>query len=183
MRVVTRIGGPRRTAGWTLLELVVTIFILVLALLLSGPLLETGLRFIAFEQERILEAEATNALKQLRADVTSASEASGKDGELILSLPGGRTITYGLQEDRLRRRFDEPPKKGGERTVLDGVGLFQWASLPGSAVRIELSYLRIHRLGRLADDGQRVIAPQKMRQESLVLALRGGGGGVGRVGW
>jgi len=182
MRALTRTGRPRRTAGWTLLELVVTISILALALLLSGPLLEAGLRHIAFEQERVLEAEVTNAFKQLRADVTSAVGASEKNGNLLLSLPGNRTISYGLQEDRLRRRLDEPPKKGGERTVLDGVGSFRWTPLPGSgkpALRIELSYLRIRRPGPLAKDGQRVIAPQEMHQESLVLTLRGGGG----VGW
>lgn len=182
MRAVRRNGTPRRTAGWTLLELVVTILLLALALLLSGPLLHAGLRYIAFEQERILEAEATIALKQLRGDVTAAVGATEKNGDLLLSFPDGHTVTYGLTGERLQRRFDAPSEKGGERTVLDGVRRFRWSPLPGSgkaAFKIELTYLRTRRLGPLAKDGQRVIAPREMHEENLVLTLRGGGG----VGW
>lgn len=181
MRAVQPISPPRN-AGWSLLELVVTIFLLALALVLSGPLLQAALRHVTFEQERILEAEATIALKQLRADVTAALGASDKDGDLFLSFPDGHTVTYGLQGDRLQRRLDVPSKTGAERTVLDGVGLFRWSPLPGSgkpAFTIELTYLRTRRPGPLAKDGLRVIAPLEMHQESLVLTLRGGGG----VGW
>ncbi len=181
MRNGVRSGRPRRTAGWSLLELVLTILILTVALLLSGPLLQAGLRHMAFEQERILEAEATVALKQLRADVTAAVSAINKDEDLLLVLPGKRRITYGLQGDRLRRRLDDP-EGGGERTVLDGVGSFGWTRLPGSgkpSLLIQLTWLRTRRPGPLAKDGFRVVAPREMHQESLVLTLRGGGG----VGW
>jgi type II secretory pathway pseudopilin PulG len=64
--------GQRAVAGWSLLELMISLVILVVALLISAPLLYEGQRYIAFESKRALEAESTLALRQIRADVTAA---------------------------------------------------------------------------------------------------------------
>ncbi len=173
----------RRTAGWTLLELIVTISLLTMALLLSGPLLHESLRHVVLEEQRALETQATLALRQLRADVTAARGVSEVPEEkLILSLPGQRQITYRLQGDELRRRLDNDQASGsGERTVLSDVSTFRWTLLGfgKSSVHVQLAGDRIRRGGPVVADGERVVRPTEPYRPSLVLTLRGGGG----VGW
>ncbi len=179
-----------RQAGFSILELFAILLIVSLATAIAALLMAEAQRRSVIEHRRALEATVPTALKQLRADVSAAVSASGnpREGEpLKLVLPSGLEIFYELTDDRIVRRLSKP---AGQRTLLDGVTSFSWEclsgvkclckpELPKPFLEIEVEYLRTRGSKALVVGGERVPTTREVRQQTLYVVLRGGGG----VGW
>ncbi len=176
-------------AGFTVLELMVSLLIVSLAVAIAAHLMAEAQRRSVIEQRRALETAVPIALKQLRADVSAALDGGGSAlrGEpLELVLPSGLIVSYEQSGDQLVRRTSDPV---GQRVLLDGVTSFSWRWPGGLGIpldddrqllKIDVEYLRTRRSGPQVAGGARVTAPQEVEQQTLWVMLRGGGS---RAGW
>ncbi len=173
-----------REAGFTVLELIVSLLIVSLAVAIAAHLMAEAQRRSVIEQRRALEAAVPIALEQLRADVSAAAGGSGssqKGEPLRLVLPSGLVIFYEKSGDQIIRRISEP---AGQRVLLDGVTKLSWGWVGGAGIplggrpllAIEVEYLRTRATGPLVAGGVRVTAPQGVERQTFWVMMRGGGG-------
>ena len=187
MRQAARRPSLDRAAGFSILELVITLLVAGVALAVAAELLLIAKRHTLAEERRALDGELPLALDQVRADVTAALDALPDGAGMALLHPDGLRITYRQTGTELVRETLLPDGETSRRTVLRGVRAFAWAHhvLPGAglplvepkpAVEIFITVESAGRAGALVVDGQRNIAPRDTESRALVLTLRGGGG-------
>lgn len=176
-----------RSAGFSILELVITLLIAGAALAIAAELLLVAQRRSVIEERRALNGELPLALDQLRADVTAAVDALPDGTGMALLLPSGLRVTYRQSGAELLRETLLPDGETSRRTALRGVRAFAWAPhiLPGTglplaepkpAVEILVTVERTGATGALVVEGRRNVAPRETESRALILTLRGGGG-------
>jgi prepilin-type N-terminal cleavage/methylation domain-containing protein len=173
-RVRRRRGAP----GFTLLELLVALGVLLLATVMIGGMLDEA-RILAGEAGRDLVApDAAIALARLRRDLRGAASARGglfaTGSPLVLEgHPAGR-IVYQRVGRRLERSLTEAGGGGTfTATVLEGVAAWSWSETAPGLVEIELA-VRLPGRGR----GRAWQAAQsRLESHRLAVVLRGAGRG------
>ncbi|MCP4660830.1 MAG: hypothetical protein GY856_35960 [bacterium] len=164
-----------------MLELVIALLISAVAMMIAGHLLLEAQRQTTHAAHRLLDPAITIAWKQIRADVQASSSASGSEKILTLSGHPAGNVRYRWVKDELLRgvaagsEFDADD----ERVILTRVKDFGWKPRWGSEhplIEISVSWEQTRLLGPLVAGGERQIAPKVVGSQSLVLALRGGGG-------
>lgn len=173
--------GLRVGAGYTVLELVIALLISAVAMMIASHLLLEAQRQTTHAAHRLLDPAITIAWKQIRADVQASSNVSGSEKILKLSgHPAGNVRYRWVKEDLLRGvAAGSAFNPTDERVILTRVKDFEWKSREGGEhplVKISLSWEQTRLLGPLVAGGKRQIAPQVLGSQTLVLALRGGGG-------
>ncbi len=172
-------------AGFTLVELMVSLVLLLLGLALAAQILMESAQLFAESAGEQIDAPIPLAIARLRGDVLAASSFQvtiGDEGlRLVLEGHPVGTVLYERAGEELRRSvLDAAGEPGKATTVLRGVS--EWICVPASP-RLVVLGLRYRRhavprspLPRLpAFRGPR----HEERQEWLTLAPRGGGLGDG----
>ncbi len=172
-----------RSAGFSVLELLISFAILAIAMTIASRLLLESQARMAHSARKAAEPVATLALKQVRADVRAAGRVPATDFEwswgplVLLDHPAG-TVSYEKTGSELVRSL------GGERRiVLKGVSIWRWRLARGAPlplVEIELGHREIPRLGLLAAAGQREAPIPMTRSYRVAVSPRQAGG---RSGW
>ncbi len=174
-----------RQAGFTLIELRVSLVLLLLGLALAAQILMESAQLFAESAGEQIDAPIPLAIARLRGDVLASSSfqvATGEDGlQLVLAGHPAGTVLYEKAGEELRRSVLDAAGEPGKATiVLRGVS--EWICFPASPrlVVLGVSYRR-HAVPRSplprlpAFRGPR----HEERQEWLTLAPRGGGLGDG----
>jgi prepilin-type N-terminal cleavage/methylation domain-containing protein len=128
-------ANARRARGFTLVEVVVTLFVLAVALMIASGLLLESVRIFASSGRELREPPAELTLRLLREDVrASAPLFPGEGGAGPLDCRRAeRTDRWELVGDRLVRRGIGPLDEDlGARPMLDKVQGFAWSvPVPG----------------------------------------------------
>ena len=151
--------SKREEAGFSVLELLVSFAILMIAMSLAGGLLLESQARMGHAARQALEPVAQLALRQIRADVRAAAGAAAQDHEwswlpLVLTGHPAGTVVYRREGDALVREIGGR----GRRVVLRSVSVFRWRlarAAPLSLIEIELGHREIPRFALLAAAGQR----------------------------
>ena len=168
-------GRERRAAqrGFSVLELVVAMAVMLVALLIACDLLDESARLLHHSTRRARDPLPLLATELLRNDLRAARPpgpaGSWTSGPLALDVPGEGLVVWRRQGDRLWRA-------GGaaDRPRLGGLAGWRWRALPHGAVevRIELAssglWLTHTRRGVPQRDAGR---PEVLR---ILVASRGG---------
>ncbi len=178
----------QHAAGFSLLELLVSFTILMLAMMIAGRLLLESQARLAHSARQALEPVATIALKQIRADVRAAGRVPSTDFEwtwgpmTLLDHPAG-TVRYEKTGTDLVRVVGGGAAGGGRRIVMHAVSIWRWRLSRGAPlplVEIELGHREIPRLALLAAAGQREAPIPVTRSYRVAVSPRQAGG---RSGW
>jgi hypothetical protein len=134
--------------GFSIVELVVSLFLAALVLLLSVRLLREAQVVFVDWQRMAPQPEARLGEALIRADVQSASRTlngtvSWSTGPLILAPDQDRMIRYDTILGKLVRSVEAPEEsESGHRSVLRRVSSWRWRQLPGGVIEIHLLYSR-----------------------------------------
>jgi prepilin-type N-terminal cleavage/methylation domain-containing protein len=179
------VAAMKRQAGFTLVELMVSLVLLLLGLALAAQILMESAQLFAEAAGEQTDAPIPLAIARLRGDVLASSSfqvATGEEG-LLLVLEGhpAGTVFYERVGEELRRGVLDAAGDPGETTaVLRGVS--QWVCLPASP-RLVVLGVRYRRHAVPRSPLPRLPAfrgpATEERQEWLALAPRGGGLGDG----
>lgn len=124
---MNRPGGGH--GGYTLVELVITLFLLMVAMLIASSLLLEAIRIFSASGRELREPSSELALRLLREDLrTSAPLLVGSGGPGPLDCRrADRTDRWEIAGDRLVRRGIGPLGEDlGARPMLDRVERFTW---------------------------------------------------------
>lgn len=177
-----------RSAGFTVLELLISFVILLIAMTIAGRLLLESQARMAHAARQALEPVAATALKQIRADIRASESVPAFDHEwswepLVLRGHPAGTVTYQRTGSDLMRIVNAgSSSETSERLMMRAVSIWRWRLSPGAPlplVEIELGHREIPRLALLAAAGQRE-APIPLPRSHLVAASPRQ---TGRTGW
>lgn len=142
---------PRTARGFTLLELVVSLFVVSLVLMLAMQLLnEVQLTFLEWRRT-IPDPQPQLAVQLLRSDIQRSKRIHSPlaGARLSLELPDGSRIDYEREFDRLYRSIANPDgEQLGRRAVFGGIKLWSWQEISPGLVEVEVAYQRQQDLGR-----------------------------------
>jgi prepilin-type N-terminal cleavage/methylation domain-containing protein len=144
----------RREAGYSLLELLITLVLVGLALALANGLLLEAAGRAEHRHRETLEPLPELAARQLVVDLRMARGVEtglvggwSRDALILLGHPSG-DLRYARIDDTLLRlqrvSGADPPWR--ERPVLTRVTRFRWRVVDGSSVEVELRYRHSPRL-------------------------------------
>jgi hypothetical protein len=136
-------ANERRKAGFTIVELVITLAVLMVAMMIASGLLLEAIRIFSASGREQREPSSELALRLLREDIrTSAPITDGGGTSLVCRRPD-RTDIWELAGDRLMRRGVGPLGEDlGSRPMLDRVQVFSWSAMGGGLVRIQVTRRR-----------------------------------------
>lgn len=176
------------SSGFTVLELLVSFAILMVAMMIAGRLLLEAQSRMAHSARKALEPVAPIALKQIRADVRACSQVPAFDRQwnweplVLLGHPAG-TVTYERVGSDLVRRVDAGAgSEPAERLMMSAVSIWRWRLSPNAPlplIEIELGQREIPRLTLLAAAGQREAPISVTRSHLIAVNPRQSG----RTGW
>ena len=181
-----RSGPARRQAGFTLVELVVSMVLLALAMALSAQLLQETQQMLVDAGREALDPAAALVATRLRADILGASVAVAvQNPDLscayleLLGLPPG-PIFYQLRRGALVRRvFAADGTPLGASVLLPSATSFSCttvSSMGPTVVLVDYQYRRSRtRRSPLALPPALWRSRQETARESLVLTPRGAG--------
>ena len=142
---------PRPARGFTLLELVVSLFVVSLVLLLAMQLLnEVQLTFLEWRRT-IPDPQPQLAVQLLRSDIQRSKRILPPlaGNRLSLELPDGSRIDYEKEFDLLFRSIADPDgEELGRRAVFGGVRLWSWQEISPGLVEVEVAFQRQRDPGR-----------------------------------
>lgn len=181
-------------AGFSLLEILVTLAVLAIGLALAAGILVQTQRMLAQGVAEVRAPEAALVVAHVRADLQAAAGIGGGAGagrspwsrdRLVLLGTTGEAVVYERREDRLVRFggvTDRRFRTAGEgRTVLPGLISWRWKA-DSRLVTVELIYDRPE-VARWALVSPRAAGPVAGRRqwstERVSAAMRGGGLGWG----
>lgn len=168
----------QRSAGFSLLELAISLVIIVLVLGLAAQLLgETQLAFVTVARENRAPAPEL-AARWLRRDLRASralSEGASwvPSGAPLWLLRGDGWVSYELRERTLvRTAYDLANLPGPSRALLDGVVSWTWRRPAAGMVEVVLVHEEpLARLLRVRADLRR--SASELRTLRLLLAQRG----------
>lgn len=169
--------------GFSLLELVISFFLLVLALMIAAQLLRQAEQRLAAESRRARDPVAVLALRQLRWDVQAARgvDVGSGSGELLwtsdeLELHGHPlgTVRYYKLGGELRREIVVAGETS-TRVMLQGVSRWRWRYVNGGLRRLVEVELGVWQTGAVVG-GSRQTPDVVEKIDALAVALRGSGG-------
>lgn len=124
--------------GFSLLELMIAVALMIVALALANELLIESQRRLAIGARAQLEPDDSLALRLLRDDLRAAAPIAGWSGPLDCRRPE-LTARWELDGETLQRRtFDLDDVDRGARAMLDRVVAFRWRPLAAGAVEVEI---------------------------------------------
>lgn len=156
-----------RARGFSLLELVVSLFVVALVLVLSVRLLRQSQGILLDWQRLAPQPIASIGESLVRADIQAASRLEIDPGcnfvlgtwtrcPLGLGYMDGGAVRYETTLRHLvRSNQNADGSANGSRTVLKGVSHFRWRMLEGGVVEIDLAYTRSR------DPGIRFVASRR----------------------
>ncbi len=178
----SRRQGSRRTAGLSLVELLVAFIILLLGLALAAEIGVRARSMLAHSARDARRPPIGAVLGRLRTDVAGAERfdpplspdpLTGWTLEpLILRLSRGALLYRSAGATVERIAFDAEGKPIGRLTLVRDGGSWRWRSIDTHLVEVSIAYL--------AEPGAPGAAGRAIRREELRLALRGA---PGRFGW
>lgn len=183
-----RLKDRPATAGFTLLELLVSFAILLVAMMIAGRLLLEAQARMAHSARQALEPVAAIALKQIRADVRASGQVPAFDHEwnwqplVLLGHPAGTVIYERTGSDLVRTVDAGAGSEPADRLVMRAVSVWRWRLSPGAPlplVEIELGQQEIPRLALLAAAGQREAPILVTRSHLIAVSPRQ----AGKSGW
>lgn len=169
--------------GFTVLELLISFFLLGLGLMIAAQLLHQAQQRMAAEGRRARDPVAALALRQLRWDVQAATsvhvglgsaELFWTSDELELRGHPLGTVRYTKLGGELRREI----VVGGEvstRVMLRGVSRWRWRYVDGGLRRLVEVELGVWQTGDVVG-GSRQTPDTVEKLSTLQVAVRGGGG-------
>ncbi len=175
-------------AGFSVLELLVSFAILLIAMMIAGRLLLEAQARMAHSARQALEPVVAIALKQIRADVRASGRVLALDHEwswdslVLLGHPAGTVIYHRVDTDLVRTVDAGAGAEPGERIVMGALSVWRWRLSPGvplSLVEIELGQREIPRFALLAAAGQREAPIPVTRSHLIAVRPRQ----AGRTGW
>ena len=152
--------------GFSVVELLVSLFLAGLVLMLSVRLLREAQVVFVDWQRMAPQPEARLGEALLRADIQSASRTlNGTDswstGPLVLAPDQGRVIQYdSILGDLVRSVQATNDGESGRRSILRRVSSWKWRQLPGGVIEIHLLY------SRPRDPGSRVAGSRALRRST-----------------
>jgi len=173
-----------REAGFTLIEMLVALVMVLLVFSIGGSLfLEAG-RTMAHSAARAMDERADLAGELLRRDLRGARSVEAPLGliwssaDLVIQAPNGSRVTWAQLENRLTRR-DSASGDVWSRTLLDDLVLWRWRVLPGGLIEVELT-LRRFRSPFVRSAGSTRVRPDRGQFEVLRFAMASRAGRQGR---
>jgi prepilin-type N-terminal cleavage/methylation domain-containing protein len=169
--------------GSSLIELMVSLALISVAVLAAASLIVQSVRVFDSLGRSMSDPEAVIARSWMRKDVHSARSIESSTGiwsdhELVLATGDGGAVIYEQDGDRLLRRvIDRNSTETEDRTLLHGLVEWRWRVAGSRVIEVELVLPR-HldpATAALVSISQRR-AEVSLRRETLVLALRQGGG-------
>lgn len=176
-------------AGFTLVELLISFLLVILALALAGQLLMETQQMLVDAGREQLDPAAGLVIARIRGDVLAASsfaavpDSLGGCGQLWLQGHPQGTVLYQKVGGQLRRSLFAPDGTlQGGNTLLRGLGAWGCSDLGGALghqlLRLQLTYRR----SRVRRSPLPLLPAQwgpaaEERTETLFLAPRGGGFG------
>jgi prepilin-type N-terminal cleavage/methylation domain-containing protein len=177
--------GSRRTRGFTLLELVISLLVAGLLFLLAAQLLRSVAAGLPRRRARGYRPEPRLAVAMLRRDVREALGVGGgspvpADGPLVLLLPGPSSVRYEQDGSALLRiRLDAAGEQVSRRAVLAPLAGWRWSEPEPGMVFVTLQTVA-HSTTRslLAAGPERLAADARLVTTEMLAARR-----LGRNGW
>jgi prepilin-type N-terminal cleavage/methylation domain-containing protein len=169
----------RPDSGFTLVELLVSLLLVLLALALAAQILVESSQMLADAAAEQLEAPLPLATARLRSDILGAASFTVLDGGDRLLLEGhpAGTVLYERAGDELRRIvLDAGGEPLGESVLLRGVAAWRCQGSGSRLVAVTIRYrrraIRPSPLQTLPAHGR---PGGEERTETLLLAPRGAG--------
>lgn len=164
-----------KESGFSLLELLVSMALMLLGLALAAQLLLESQRTFALAGRAAQEPLVGYAVAQLTTDVQASSGAqAASDGALLLTgLPEGTVRWDRRGESLLRTVIGTDGTIRSHRPVLQRVTAWRW-SWSGNLVTAVLAYRRGSALRYVTTPG---LPPETVRQERLVIQVHPRGKG------
>jgi prepilin-type N-terminal cleavage/methylation domain-containing protein len=170
-----------RAAGFTLVELLVSLLLLLLALALAAQILVESSQMLADTAAEQVESPLPLAVARLRADVLGSASFSALQDNLLLEGHPAGSVLYELAGDELRRivldaadeRACEP---AGESVLLRGVAGWRCSEVGPRLLAVTIRYRRrAVRPSPLPTLPAHRGPSREERTETLLLAPRGAG--------
>jgi prepilin-type N-terminal cleavage/methylation domain-containing protein len=126
-------GSRRRQAGFTIVEMIVVLVLLLVGLLMAADLLMESSRLFVETAGEANDTLAPLALARLRADIQAGTgvipQRSPDDGELVgIAIPGGpKDVVYTKDGDSLYRTVSSSSEEKAEPPVLVWRGVTDWS--------------------------------------------------------
>lgn len=169
-------------AGFTLVELMISLLLTLLALGLAAQVLMESAQVLTDTAAEQIDAPVPLALARIRGDVQSSRSYSVLSGSrlMLFGHPAG-TLVYEQSGGELTRTVLDPLGSPlGSATVMRRVTDWSCLAVTSRLVSITFRYQRhAPRRSPLPTAPGRRGPTSEERMESLLLALRGGGLGVG----
>lgn len=125
----------RREAGFSLVELLVSMLVLLLVLMVTNGLLVESLRIFSNSGRELREPGSELAIRLLREDLRASQPLVSGGGHLaLLCRRADRTEAWEMEENRLvRHTYDLDGNLRGTRPMLDQMIEFDWrVPVPGT---------------------------------------------------
>lgn len=134
-----------REAGTSMVELIVALALISVVFLAAGPLIVQSTRIFTSAGMKLTDPNSVLLEAWMRHDIHSASavvaspQPKGVEN-LLLVMPDGRRISYGLEESALiRKDFSPKGKLIGRHLVLPRLMSWDWSVIQGCVmVQLEL---------------------------------------------
>lgn len=174
-------NAGRTQAGFTLVELMISLLLTLLALGLAAQVLMESAQILTDTAAEQADAPVPLALARIRGDVQSSrSYTVLPDGGLMLfGHPAGTLAYESANGDLIRTVLDPDGRSLGSSRVMRRVSEWQCLAVTPKLVSVSFRYQRHapRRSPLPTAPGQRGPTSEE-RTESVLLALRGGGLGV-----
>ncbi|HYG64898.1 MAG TPA: prepilin-type N-terminal cleavage/methylation domain-containing protein, partial [Thermoanaerobaculia bacterium] len=142
MRHPDRVRGSR-AAGFTLVELLVSLLLLLLALGLAAQVLVESSQMLADAAAEQVESPPSLAVARLRADVLGSASFSALEDNLLLQGHPAGSVLYELAGDELRRIvLDTTGEPLGESVLLRGVIGWRCSEVGPRLLAVTIRYRR-----------------------------------------
>ena len=133
---------PAHEGGFTLIEILVSMLVMLLVLMVTNGLLVESLRIFSNSGRELREPGTELALRLLREDLhASAPIAAGVSTHLGLPCRRPeRKDVWEMDGNRLvRRTYDLDDNLLGTRPMLDGMIAFEWSTVVDGTVHVSLT--------------------------------------------